>query len=198
MRALAAVVSLALFAAPVAARAQSTPGAAIVSDLRSICIAAKGDRAAALALADKDGWSVVPDAMLAQVAGKVQDAAGRLKTDSTGFRFLLVGSDSRAFSGRAVKLSLCAVGAATDDKAGVTAGVQALAGPVQPMNEAGGASIWVFADAPGGPKTLDPKDDKAADAAIQSGQARLLMSQTLPVAAFPSGVTIIGYGVPVR
>lgn len=198
MRFPAIIGVLALLAAPVVAHAQSTSGGTLVAELKSVCVAAKGDRAAALAIADKDGWSPVPEAMLAQIAGKVQDPAGRLKTDSTGFRFLLVGSDTRAFAGKPVKVSLCAVGAATEDKAGVTAALQTLVGKTAPSSEPNGASLWAFTETGAGPQPLDPKDDKAVDAAVQTGTARLLAQQTVPVAAFPSGVTIIAYAVPAR
>lgn len=198
MRILASFAGIALLSAPAAAIAQATPGGTLVSELKSVCVAAKGDRAAALALADKAGWSPAPDAIIAQVAGKVQDAAGRLKTDSTGFRFLLVGADTRTFAGKPVKVSLCAVGAATEDKGGVSAALQTLAGNVQPQSEANGASIWAFVEGAGEPQPLDTKDSKAVDAAVSSGHARLLVQQTVPVAVFPSGVTIIGYAVPAR
>lgn len=61
---------------------------------RSICIAAQGDRSAALALSDQSGWMPVPDELLRRIVGpmKLGEADGRVRSSKVGLSVLIVGA----------------------------------------------------------------------------------------------------------
>lgn len=198
MRPAALLFAAALATAPAAASAQATPARVLVDAFRAICMGpSPADAAAALAAADKAGWSPVPDALLAQFAGQFTNAAGRLKSDSSGMQFLILGEQSRPVGGRSIRMKACGVGASTPEGPAVEALLQAEAGVER--NAAltkGGQIAWVYSDVGGRHTRLDERSEAALLAAMSAGTARFLMKQSRPASSAPAGLTILLVAAP--
>jgi len=100
---------------------------------QKLCLSAKGDRVAALAAADAQGWMPVPKNLLDGFSsrndstGKVTDTDGRLSTDSAGMMFLVVAHADRIAPSVIVPADLCVVGRMPGDANGLKASASAYA-----------------------------------------------------------------------
>ena len=185
--------------APVFALAQSTPAPALVGTFRSLCLdTGPAGRTAALAAAEKAGWSPVPDAMLAGFAGQLDKPAGRMKSDASGMQFMVLGEQSRSVGGTMIRMRACGVGGGTPDPTAVDALLQAEAGVAKNAQMSSGQqAAWVYVDEGGRHLSLDAANSGAIKAAVRAGTARFLMKQTRPAAQVsPGGLTIIMMAVP--
>jgi len=196
MRVAAALAGLALLAVPAAAAAQATAPGVLLGEVKSICVAAQGDGARALALADQSGWSPVPDALLKSMTAKLKNGQGRMKSDAAGLQLMLVGSEVRNLGPLPVTLNLCAVGAGVTDPDIVAGAVKAMAGGGATLPSSGGANLWLYQEDPTGPKAIDTNDPAGALAALKARSVRALVYQTMPNALMPKGLSLVGYAVP--
>lgn len=199
MRRAAPALTLAalLSAAPAAVHAQAG-GGPVVDGFRSLCVATGGDRTAALAAADRDGWAPVPDALLSSFAGQFKNASGRLKSTPAGIAFLILGEQDRTEAAHTLHMTACGVGGSTTDPAAVAAAVQAYAGVPRSDRSAGDTNVWAYADEAGRHAPLSFSDAAAMRAAIERHAARVLFERTSPSPspALPGQMVVIVLAVP--
>ena len=192
--ALAAALGLPAFAH---AQAPAAPPS-LVDEFKALCVATAADKTAALAAADASGWGPIPEALMAQAAGVMQEATGRLKVDAGGFEVLILGEQAQAMAGMTLRIKACAVIASPPDPAAVEAAAGALAGvakaPIPGLGD--GASLWAFNDTAAGHVLLNPDDKAGVQAAVTAGTARLVFFRPLATPGAPPGLTLLGYGVP--
>ena len=168
-----------LAAAPAAARAEAAaPG--VYGSFQTLCVATGGDRAAALAAADRDGWSPVPDALLSSFAGQFKNASGRLKSSSSGIAFLILGEQEQVEGGQTLHMKACGVGGSASDPAAVASAVQAYAAVPPSDRSTAERSIWAYTEEAGRHAPLSFTDKPALKAALAKGNARVLFEQGGP------------------
>ena len=197
MRRLALLAAALLAAAPAAARAQAAaPG--LYGSFQALCVATGGDRTAALAAADRDGWSPVPDALLASFAGQFKNASGRLKSSSAGIGFLVLGEQEQAQDGQTLHMRACGVGGSTPDPAAVASAVQAYAAVPPSDRSTPGRTVWAYTDEAGRHAPLSFSDRAALKTALAKGNARVLFEQggPSPSPALPGQMVVVVLAVP--
>jgi hypothetical protein len=119
---LAAVV---LLGAPLTASAQNAPAPVVAPDsapeaidliatLNAVCVAARGDRARAAALAAEAGFSPVPASMLPGMRNS-SETTGFMKSSATDVAFVMTGKMTRDVRGETVVMEFCGVSARPTD-----------------------------------------------------------------------------------
>ena len=126
-----------------AARAEPT-----LDLFQKFCVAHHADRAKALAAADAEGsWTPFPPAMLAMLPESARgvDPDGRMKVESGGAIFLIVGRADTLPTGQKIAVALCVVGAAPGDSAALKAAAAGFAAvPPAPAGNVKDADIYVW------------------------------------------------------
>jgi hypothetical protein len=101
-----------LFASATAAHAGGT-----FDNFRNICVETHADQARALAVADKQGWTPMPQTMIDSIplGNALEQAAGRFRTSASGSYFLIVAKGHNPNVTNALRVAVCIVGAAPPD-----------------------------------------------------------------------------------
>jgi hypothetical protein len=108
---------------------------------QKICVGTNGERVAALAAADADGWKPIPKAMLDAFqaskndpTGNVTGADGRMRSDKDGLTLLIVAGSDQIAPKKKVPARICAIAAMPGDPDGLKSTASAFAGvPSDPM-----------------------------------------------------------------
>ena len=167
-------------------------------NFQALCVATGGDRTAALAAADRDGWSPVPDALLGSFAGQFKNASGRLKSSSSGLAFLILGEQDQAESGQTLHMKACGVGGSAPDGAAVKSAVQAYAAVPPSDRSTAERTLWAYTEEADRHVPLSFTDKTTLKAVLAKGNARVLMEQggPSPSPAIPGQLVIVVLAVP--
>lgn len=168
-----AALVLALAGSPTA-QAQDAAAPApvdLIATLNTVCVAARGDRARAAALAAEAGFSPVPRTALPRVRNS-SDYAGFMRSNATDITFIMTGQMSRDVGRETVVMEFCAVSARPTDHRALNARLRDLMN--FPPVRGAGMEAYAWLQTPEGRAPSRSLTDPQFLAMAETGQMRLV------------------------
>ena len=176
MKLTAAIAGLAA-ALAVAGAAQADP---LFDLFQTVCVKTQAQPAAALKVAESQGWVALPPQVAAQLTKAFgADASGDARVDMATHRLAVVGEKEFPLGAGKTKVQICTVGVPAADATDIKAEAAEFAGvaPYAPATDAHTTAYVFTEDGSRHTAIANPNDDKTMASLVTSGRARVVFVQ---------------------